>query len=180
MGRSEVLYDGARVHEALDTLVAPLTEHPDPLVRSLAPVLGRVLRGQYKPALKDVLAFDWPDDALRREFAALLNAELLPSRRLLWTVHGATRAFRFWSPRERRAYVQATVDVAEALTGLTPDVSFGFGSVLAVVRDRALIPHDDDLDLIVAFERQDAPSIAAGLELVETHLGARGFTVTGS
>ena len=56
---------------------------------------------------------------------------------------------------------------------------FGFGSALAIVRDHALIPHDDDLDIIVGFEPDEASSIADGLTAVERHLRGLGYEVGG-
>ena len=76
-------------------------------------------------------------------------------------------------------YVRDSAEVAEALRSLTPNVCFGFGSVLSVVRDKALIPHDDDLDVIVAFEPEAAATLRDGLRLIEEHLRPLGFEVTG-
>jgi hypothetical protein len=76
-------------------------------------------------------------------------------------------------------YVRDTAEVVEAMRSLTPDVCFGFGSVLSVVRDKALIPHDDDLDIIVGFEAEAAATISDGLRVIEEHLRPLGFEVTG-
>jgi hypothetical protein len=68
----------------------------------------------------------------------------------------------------------------DALRSLTPNACFGFGSALAIVRDHALIPHDDDLDIIVGFEPDEASTIADGLQRVERHLSGLGYEVSGS
>jgi hypothetical protein len=60
-----------------------------------------------------------------------------------------------------------------------PQLCLGFESVLATGRDRALIPHDDDLDVIVGFEPDAARTLADGLRLIEEHLRPLGFEVTG-
>ena len=104
---------------------------------------------------------------------------MLLQRALEWTAHGPTRSFRFWTPEEKVEYVRLTVSVAAALRELTPHVCFGYGAALAVVRDGDLIPHDDDLDLIVAFEPGEARTLPEAHALVEEHLRARGFAVKG-
>ena len=143
------------------------------------PVVGHVLGGAYPQARKALDAADLAPDVVK-EFRSVVNAELLPSRQLLWTIHGPCRSFRFWSPEEQEAYVRFAAEVVEALRDLTPHACFGFGSVLSVVRDHALIPHDDDLDLIVGFEPHEAATLADGLALVSAHLEAKGFSVRGN
>jgi hypothetical protein len=120
------------------------------------------------------------DDASRSAFRSLVNERLLPSRGLEWTTHGPQRPFRAWTDSEQVEYVRDSAEVVRALEALTPNVCLGFGSVLATVRDRALIPHDDDLDVIVGFEPAEAASIAAGLARIEAHLRPLGFDVTGA
>ncbi len=52
--------------------------------------------------------------------------------------------------------------------------------MLSVVRDKALIPHDDDLDIIIGFEPTAAPTLTDALRLVEDHLRPLGYDVTGA
>lgn len=179
--RTHVLHDGAVQDMRLEEVLASFDDADvDPVARELLPVLRDTLRGAYSSARRTLEALTDLDDADRREFRDLVNASLLPSRGLLWTVHGPTRAFRFWTHEEKVTYVQFAHDVAESLSDLTPHVTFGFGAVLSVVRDHALIPHDDDLDLIIGFEPDEADSLAAGLDLVSTFLTQRGFVVRGN
>jgi hypothetical protein len=151
----------------------------DAQVQSLVPVLVDTLRAQYPLARKALTAAKL-DPALGKAFRDVVNAELLPSRELLWTIHGPCRAFRYWTPAQQVAYVEFTNEVVAALREVTPHVSYGFGSVLSVVRDKALIPHDDDLDIIVAFEPHEAATLAEGLALVARILEERGFSVRGT
>ena len=178
--RTHVLLDNALQHRQLKAAVADFDLGPaDPDVQALLPVVGHVLSGAYPQARKALDAADLAPDVVK-EFRSVVNAELLPSRQLLWTIHGPCRSFRFWSPDEQEDYVRFAAEVVEALRDLTPHTCFGFGSVLSVVRDHALIPHDDDLDLIVGFEPHEAATLAEGLALVSAHLEAKGFSVRGN
>jgi hypothetical protein len=178
--RSRVIYDGeARRQAWLDLLGdAKARADADPETLALLDVLDLTVRGEYGRA-HTALAANVSDEQARRQFVAALNDKLLPARGLEWTAHGPKRPFRSWSDEERVDYVRDTSDVVEALRSLTPNVCFGFGSVLAVVRDQALIPHDDDLDVIVGFEPEAAATLADGLRLIEEHLRPLGFEVTG-
>lgn len=177
--RRHVLFDGsARAVQLRRFVAARDLGPPDPVLDALRPVLVDTFRGSYRVARQALDAADLPSEVVR-EFRAVVNADLLPSRELLWTIHGPHRAFRFWSEREQTAYVRFAVDVAEALREVTPHVSFGFGAVLSVVRDGALIPHDDDLDLVVGFEPHEAATLAEGLAVVTQALERRGYSVRG-
>ena len=104
----------------------------------------------------------------KRRVKGALNEVVLAPRSLEWTIHGPTRCFRYWTPRQKRLYTQLAATIAEELSDLTPSVSLGFGSVLGVVRDSALIPHDDDLDIIIGFEQTEASSLRAGCGELKT------------
>jgi hypothetical protein len=178
--RRHVLFDGAVRHRELREAVAAYDlDTEDPAVEALVPVLVDIFRGAYPAARRQLDEADLQTEIVT-EFRAVLNAGLLPSRELLWTIHGPQRSFRFWPPEEQEAYVRFSAEVIEALRELTPHTCFGFGAVLSVVRDRALIPHDDDLDVIVGFEPHEASTLAEGLDLVTAHLEERGFSVRGS
>lgn len=114
------------------------------------------------------------------EVKRAINRHVLYGRQLEWTSHGVRRSFRFWSDQESAGYVGLAVRVCSDLQAVSPDVCFGFGSVLAIVRDAALIKHDDDLDVIVAFEATAVGSLRKALELVRDALVARGYRVQGS
>ncbi|WP_392542438.1 hypothetical protein [Oryzobacter telluris] len=176
--RSHVLFDGQARHRQLRRTAAglPLGGADTDLV-ALRDAVVDCARGAYPKALKRL---DGVDPELVKAFRALVNEELLPPRELLWTIHGAHRSFRFWSDEEKVTYVRFASEVVEALRELTPHVCLGFGSVLSVVRDKALIPHDDDLDLIIGFEPHEAATLADGLETVSAFLRERGFDVRGT
>ena len=178
--RTRTIYDGDAQGRAWDDLVgqAMARAGSDTATMALLDVLDLTVRGEYARAHTS-LAAHVPDEEHRREFIAALNRALLPARGLEWTAHGPKRPFRSWSDEERVDYVRDTAEVVEAIRSLTPDVCLGFGSVLAVVRDRALIPHDDDLDVIVGFEPEAAATLADGLRVIEEHLRPLGFEVTG-
>jgi hypothetical protein len=178
--RKHLLLDGVVRHRELRAAVASFPLPADvPAAEALVPILLDILSGAYTAARRQLDEADL-EPQLAAEFRAVLNTDLLPSRELLWTIHGPQRSFRFWSREEQLAYVQFSAEVVEVLTELTPHTSLGFGAVLSVVRDRALIPHDDDLDVIVGFEPHEAATLDEGLRLVTAHLEERGFSVRGS
>ena len=178
--RSRVVYDGDLQQRAWHDLLAEAKAGAgsDPATLALLDVLDLTVRGEYARAHTSFAAHV-SDERHRRQFVAALNSGLLPARGLEWTAHGPKRPFRSWSDEEQVDYVRDSAEVVEALRSLTPNVCFGFGSVLAVVRDKALIPHDDDLDVIVAFEPEAAATLVDGLRLIGEHLRPLGFEVTG-
>jgi len=112
-----------------------------------------------------------------KAFRAKTNAEILSPRRLEWQIHGIRRSFRFWSKAEQAEYVRFSNGVIDALRKVTDNTCFGFGSVLSIVRDKALMPHDDDLDVLIAFEPSRAPTLATGIKLIREVLEEAGYVV---
>lgn len=104
---------------------------------------------------------------------------LLVPRQLWWSGHGITRPFRFWSEEEKRRYLAAAHELLADVRRLVPNVCFGFGFVLGYAREGGFIGHDDDLDLIVAFDRASTPTLSAALAQIEDHLRGFGYTVAG-
>jgi hypothetical protein len=180
-GEWAVVYDHAARTAELDRFLQQLPRHRDldPETTAVLPVLPLVVAGSYASARQ---AFDAAalSPESRRMFRSVVTEDLLVPRSLEWTVHGPQRCFRFWAEQEKRDYVQFAADVAQALAGLTPHVCFGFGAALCVVRDGDLIPHDDDLDIIIGFDPDEAANLPAGLKRVEDHLRPLGYTVSGN
>jgi phosphorylcholine metabolism protein LicD len=71
------------------------------------------------------------------------------------------------------------MELVSDLRELNDNVCLGFGSVLSVVRDHDLIPHDDDLDVLIGFEPDQAAKITDAIELIESFLREKGYTVSG-
>lgn len=117
------------------------------------------------------------DKTRRREIMAAANEHFLYPRELEFTSHGIHRSFRFWSVEEKASYLALAADILASLSSLTGHACFGFGTVLGLVRNGALIDHDDDVDLIVSFPRSIASTIPEGLIRVADHLSANGYTV---
>lgn len=144
----------------------------------LARMLCRVWLGDYQ-AVRFALDRSGIESDIAGRFQTAVNTRVLYPRKLEWTSHGVRRSFRFWTPRQRQQYVDFTLDVIDALRELTGDVCLGFGSVLSVVRDHALLPHDDDLDVLIGFEPDRAATHADGRRLVRECLTGHGFIVSG-
>lgn len=169
-----------QVRRLVDALVAESDDELRPDLTLMGSLLVLTLAGRYIEARAQLKALrkELPLDSART-FKQVVNAEFLMDRSLEWTAHGPLRSFRFWSHEEKVDYIEFAVEVADALTDLTPNVAFGFGAALAVVRDHDLIPHDDDLDLVIAFEPHEATTLPQAHALLEDFLRARGFTVSG-
>lgn len=181
-GRS-VIYNGveraAEVQECLSILAAdPKYAEASDQVLPLLPAAGHTLIGDYRAA-RIALEKAAPSESDFELYKAVINDTVLNNRSREWTIHGAKRSFRFWSQQEKVEYVELAARLAAELKELTPKVCFGFGAALATVRDGDLIPHDDDLDLIVGFEDSTAASLSQGLRRVERFLRNRGWTVSG-
>jgi hypothetical protein len=116
----------------------------------------------------------------KSRFKELINARILASRRLEFCLHGIRRTFRYWTKSQQENYVGFAVDVANALQELNGNVCFGFGSALAIVRDQALIPHDNDMDILIGFEPSQASTLAEGMNLIRKSLRRQGFIVKGN
>ncbi len=179
---TQVLDSGQRFAQWRASRAEELTSrHPqDPELVFLDDLLLGAVAGEY-PEARQGISKRRPKVGIERIGALrrAANAELLAARRREWTVHGIHRSFRFWTLEEKRSYVRYAADVARDVATLTPNVCFGFGATLAVVRENDLIPHDDDLDLIVSFERSEAADLPAALALLAEHLTSLGYTVVG-
>jgi hypothetical protein len=145
----------------------------------LTRVLTSIHLRDYANIFKDIDRIDLPVAEMSR-FRKLVSDRLVGRRQLEWNIHGIKRSFRFWSEQEKQDYLGFAVDVADCLRQINDNVCFGFGSVLSVVRDHDLIPHDDDLDVLIGFERDDAPTLARGLQLMKECLQDGGFVVEGN
>jgi len=180
----ETVYDGAARLAELDAMVTEMTAQAPadaaPLVTALAPIARDAVIGDYRAAWRALDASDDLSPEQRALLRGVVSDVLLTPHSLEWTIHGMKRSFRFWSEAERSDYVGEALAVVEGLRGLTDKVCFGFGTVLGLVRDGALIPHDDDIDIIVGLEPHEASTLAEGLALIRTFLGDRGYEVHGN
>lgn len=117
-------------------------------------------------------------DADKKAIIDGINQALLFDRDLEWGNHGIRRSFRFWTPPQKTEYLQRTVEVIDFLKRtVTPFVSFGFGSVLGMVRDLDFIPHDDDMDVIIALPRLEGSSFAKARDEIRRLMELDGYTI---
>lgn len=178
-----IVYNGAERAARLMRLLDGWASHGeygvDPQIRSLIPVIGRTVIGNYEQARKLEKATPL-SEGTARHYWSVINTMVLNPRSLELTPHGLKRTFRFWSLREKQDYIRFALKVVNDLRGLTPQTCFGFGAALAVVRDGDLIPHDDDLDLIIGFESHEATTLPEALDRVAEYLRPLGYTVWGT
>jgi len=138
-----------------------------------------------KPMSRKIIADIAAKHGVSKEDAAILehflNTEVFYHFQHEVTSHGNHRSFRFWTEPEIKDYLTRSIDVSAKLQELTPYTCMGYGGVLAYVRDGGLIPHDDDLDILVAFPKSDnIPTIKVALQKVEAFLREEGFQVSGN
>lgn len=115
--------------------------------------------------------------ALRKHQAGLQR--LTERFELQLNAHGLKRTFKFWTTHEKVRYLEGARDLMQALRGVSPHVCLGFGAVLGHVRDQDLIGHDDDLDILVAFQTPEVPDLGRALARAEQALQGSGFEVVG-
>lgn len=133
-------------------------------------IVGSFYLGNLKKAEKTLASRALRPESVTEIRTAFTEA-ILAQKCLEWNIHGIRRTFRFWSQEEKGEYISMCSSIVEKLRDtVSQDVCLGFGSVLSLVRDRDLIPHDDDLDIIVCFKRNDCPTITEGLSRIENAL----------
>jgi hypothetical protein len=183
-GEWTTAYDGGqRELELRLALGGGLRHRPEwshPHEQGLVTALIHVAVGAYQEARKLIGGAGWISAEETKVLRTAVSKHLLFRRKVEWTIHGVKRSFRFWTDEERRAYLDFTCEVIEDLKDLTSHACLGFGAVLALVRDGTFIPHDDDLDVLVAFEPHEATTLAEGLERISEFLRGRGYAVSGN
>jgi hypothetical protein len=142
-------------------------------------LLQMVWDGKYQEAYRELHSDKSMVRATKLELMRAVNSSYLLERELEWTNHGILRSFRFWSLEEKQEYLAATCDMMGVLKKVSPHVSLGFGSVLAIVRDADFIPHDDDMDILIAFDVEHVTKFSDALALVERTLASDGYAVHG-
>jgi hypothetical protein len=177
------VFDHLERQSELESVLAGSIAFQPPELRSTFEVLDRVvlsaLGGKFGSMKKDLRADVGADQVAKAEIRRIVNDKILFPRQVEWTTHGVTRSFRFWSDKEKEKYLLQANKLVGVISEVFPDVCLGFGSVLSIVRDRQLMPHDDDLDVIVALPQSSARKISEGLQLVSEHLKDRGYKVRG-
>lgn len=184
-GEWKVLYDST---ERADEFVRLLREAayyeeeeiPLPCEIHLACRLIRlVCTGNLRELEAELHADDAVSHESKVEIQRHISSIFLSRIDLEWTRHGIAKTFRYWTHAEKYDYISQCAKLGKALSQISSHVSFGYGSVLSFVRERDLMPHDDDLDLIIAFPRDQVGSVAEGLRRVEDHLRQLGYVVGG-
>jgi hypothetical protein len=183
-GEYRTIYDASARERELASLLTGALAHdvsgPDHAPLAVVPVIVATFFAAYGEANRALGAARGLGDELRAEFRTLMSRTVLAPREREWTSHGPQRGFRFWSAKEKTDYLREALEVCDILKELSPKVCLGFGSALAIVRDGDFIPHDDDLDIIVGFDENEAADLSSALEQVEQCLRPRGFQVDGN
>lgn len=134
-----------------------------------------IQKREYADALHALKALDMESQRIIRGF---YSRNVLHNRELEWTGHGINRTFRFWSEEKKADYLRFTNRVLDHLDKRY-DVSLGYGSVLSIIRDEDLIPHDDDLDIIVSVNADDIITYNQALHDMNAYLEEADFRIHG-
>lgn len=157
----------------------PAPTRPQPVAADLVRIMTAIQLRDHGPVFKDIDRVPLDKERMS-EFRRLVSEQLVARRQQEWTIHGIKRSFRFWTEQEKKDYLGFAVDVVNCLNQLNSCVCFGFGSVFSIVRDHELLPHDDDLDVLIGFDPEQASTLAEGLALIKKCLQDKGFVVTGN
>lgn len=110
------------------------------------------------------------------EFLVELNSAFLHPRELEITAnHSMSRTFRFWSEDEKKTYIHFANHTIQMLKELSEYVCLGYGAVLASRRTGHLIPHDDDIDIIIYLPRSFHSGRMEAVEYVKNFLKRKGI-----
>lgn len=115
-----------------------------------------------------------------RPVLARVNEDLVIENGHEITAHGLIRSFRFWSEAERRDYLSLANEMLAVIRQKFPDALFGYGFALSMVRDGDLMPHDDDVDIIVAADSRDYATITDALVDLSLFLARQGMVLYGA
>lgn len=171
----EVIYNALDRHAALVTAIdSAILRRKLSCHEQLLAFVRHLLQGDSRKAIAVYEA-----SSRLREHRAGLQA-VCERFELQLNAHGLKRTFRFWGTSEKKSYLEGTRDLMTSLESLSPHVCLGFGAVLGWVRDQDLIGHDDDLDILIAFNAADVPDLGAALELTRSALQAKGHAVAGT
>lgn len=149
----------------------------DPVQKLFVEIVFLVKSGDYEQA-QQKLAAAGVRDQTKKAIQRTANAAFFIDRGVEWAKPGVMKTFRFWSEAEKQSYLQGCAAVCADMRAAGLDACLGFGSVLSFVRDRDFIPHDDDLDIIVAMP-SDVRDFAAALNDLRGRLNAAGYEATG-
>lgn len=123
---------------------------PFPVVRRQVPAILRLTLGQnYDNTRMPFVRFEKKlgRDALLRVGETMNDRWLFPRDRSFGQ-HGIKRTFRFWSEQEKADLIAETHVLIGRLNQHDIQSIVCYGSLLGLIRDKDLIRHDDDLDLL--------------------------------
>ncbi len=149
------------------------TPHPTEI---RAQIVELATAGEYTKAHSLLLESAYLSQQEREEIKSHVTASILVDRKVEWTHHGIRKTFRFFSPLEKRYQLTKAAELIRLLQGFTPHAVLGFGAVLGFVRENDFVPHDDDLDILVAIP---PTRFAEAKESLASFLAASNFAIHG-
>jgi hypothetical protein len=115
-----------------------------------------------------------------RPIVGLLNEDFVHEHGVELTGHGIERTFRFWSDDQKRDYLNLAGGILSTIKKKFPNAMFGYGFVLSMARNGDLMPHDDDIDIIVTVPAEEYETITDALVDLSTFLISEGCSVYGT
>lgn len=170
----------ARLRELLrDRRLQMLSSVPHIVRECIDNVLLALLTSSYTVASKVLKDAPGISTKTKKLVQKAFNSQFLLEKGAEWTNHGIKRTFRFWSDEEKRSYLEFAADTVRAIENLGYDAVVGYGGVLSLVRDYNLIPHDDDLDVLVIAPRESYPTVSDFISRLEEALTTAGYRISG-
>lgn len=156
------------------------SEQKSPVAAAVMRLISDVREGRHREAYMGLRELKLLDSDEKKQLIGAANESYLMERQLEWTNHGILRSFRFWTIEEKQAYLRLTVEVMACCKTVTPHVALGFGSVLAIMRDNDFVPHDDDMDILVAFPLDSVKRYTKALEILNNAFEPGGLRAHGN
>lgn len=181
----EVVYSTKDRLAAQANLLAAISDYANPSIADpyawsvFVDAVALLLTGLRRDAEKRLKGSSLSKEVMM-EMRQAITRHVLDPMHMEWNHHGVRRTFRYWTSQEKVRYIKtANAFIAKLREHLSPHVCLGFGSVLSLVRDQDLIPHDDDLDIIIAFNRSECPTLTEGFKRLVSFAAQHGYMVRG-
>ena len=179
------VYAHPAVRKAIDAMLLRHRKHyPDQALayamrETIDDCLVHLLYGEYVKANQRLRHQSGFPHAVKNAVASAFNAEFMDKLKLEWTNHGLKRTFRYWSETEKQNYLAFATGIVEHLNAMGFDAAIGYGAVLSYLRDQSLIPHDDDLDILVSAPRGQYGVLAHFIDDICPRMEQLGYRVHG-
>ena len=108
-----------------------------------------------------------------------INQHWLAPLQLEFTRHGPRRTFRFWTQADMQHTMSCTTEAMLGWQAAGIPCFHSFGTLLGLVREGSLLPHDDDIDAVAVVPLAEQESPEQAMAKLEQRLRLLGSTTCG-